>query len=134
MYRLYCFFKQKTAYEMRSSDWSSDECSSDLTEGVVVLPVEGVDRETGRLIADLAAASLQKQEIAASVEASNRSSLFLHGAGRRLPDGALEISWTLARPDGTLIGERVDALSSATEHPAPPAHLEAAPPPRQQVP
>src|SRR3546814_1841216 len=31
---LYCFvfffFKQKTAYEMRISDWSSDVCSSDL--------------------------------------------------------------------------------------------------------
>src|SRR3546814_8768722 len=26
-----CFFKQKTAYEMRISDWSSDVCSSDLT-------------------------------------------------------------------------------------------------------
>src|SRR3546814_1755938 len=24
-------FKQKTAYEMRTSDWSSDVCSSDLT-------------------------------------------------------------------------------------------------------
>src|SRR3546814_10017022 len=32
---LYCcvFFKQKTAYEMRISDWSSDVCSSDLGEG-----------------------------------------------------------------------------------------------------
>src|SRR3546814_14170956 len=27
------FFKQKTAYEMRISDWSSDVCSSDLIEG-----------------------------------------------------------------------------------------------------
>src|SRR3546814_7395021 len=29
---LYCFFffKQKTAYELRISDWSSDVCSSDL--------------------------------------------------------------------------------------------------------
>src|SRR3546814_9864883 len=26
-----CCFKQKTAYEMRISDWSSDVCSSDLT-------------------------------------------------------------------------------------------------------
>src|SRR3546814_6567049 len=26
------FFKQKTAYEMRISDWSSDVCSSDLNE------------------------------------------------------------------------------------------------------
>src|SRR3546814_8740448 len=32
----YCvifFFKQKTAYEMRISDWSSDVCSSDLDPG-----------------------------------------------------------------------------------------------------
>src|SRR3546814_12916342 len=28
--RLVFFFKQKTAYEMRISDWSSDVCSSDL--------------------------------------------------------------------------------------------------------
>src|SRR3546814_11475853 len=27
------FFKQKTAYEMRISDWSSDVCSSDLAVG-----------------------------------------------------------------------------------------------------
>src|SRR3546814_2096063 len=27
------FFKQKTAYEMRISDWSSDVCSSDLGGG-----------------------------------------------------------------------------------------------------
>src|SRR3546814_1280637 len=33
------FFKQKTAYEMRISDWSSDVCSSDL-------------HETGRILAD----------------------------------------------------------------------------------
>src|SRR3546814_1887034 len=30
-YALVFFFKQKTAYEMRISDWSSDVCSSDLT-------------------------------------------------------------------------------------------------------
>src|SRR3546814_19319727 len=33
MYVLYVFFfKQKTAYEMRISDWSSDVCSSDLPQ------------------------------------------------------------------------------------------------------
>src|SRR3546814_2808988 len=35
---MYCFsvffFKQKTAYEMRISDWSSDVCSSDLLEWI----------------------------------------------------------------------------------------------------
>src|SRR3546814_1681022 len=28
------FFKQKTAYEMRISDWSSDVCSSDLARTI----------------------------------------------------------------------------------------------------
>src|SRR3546814_6189839 len=29
---VFFFFKQKTAYEMRISDWSSDVCSSDLMD------------------------------------------------------------------------------------------------------
>src|SRR3546814_6881868 len=29
---VFFFFKQKTAYEMRISDWSSDVCSSDLDQ------------------------------------------------------------------------------------------------------
>src|SRR3546814_12405247 len=32
MFFVFFFFKQKTAYEMRISDWSSDVCSSDLAE------------------------------------------------------------------------------------------------------
>src|SRR3546814_3697448 len=32
------FFKQKTAYEMRISDWSSDVCSSDL----LFEPLDGI--------------------------------------------------------------------------------------------
>src|SRR3546814_2888443 len=34
MYSLFFFFKHKTAYEMRISDWSSDVCSSDLVGGI----------------------------------------------------------------------------------------------------
>src|SRR3546814_10278458 len=30
LFELFFFFKQKSAYEMRISDWSSDVCSSDL--------------------------------------------------------------------------------------------------------
>src|SRR3546814_9711740 len=41
------FFKQKTAYEMRISDWSSDVCSSDLSsnhEGTMtVIGWDGAD-------------------------------------------------------------------------------------------
>src|SRR3546814_16823782 len=48
------FFKRKTAYEMRISDWSSDVCSSDLFPGVVVrlgkafAKVEAIDATTLR--------------------------------------------------------------------------------------
>src|SRR3546814_8986997 len=38
------FFKQRTAYEMRISDWSSDVCSSDLV-GVGRQAVLGGDRQ-----------------------------------------------------------------------------------------
>src|SRR3546814_8029662 len=43
---LVLFFKQKTAYEMRISDWSSDVCSSDLV---------GVSMRTARLLIAFAA-------------------------------------------------------------------------------
>src|SRR3546814_10312813 len=39
-YYVILFFKQKTAYEMRISDWSSDVCSSDL--GGVEPPIAGL--------------------------------------------------------------------------------------------
>src|SRR3546814_17901135 len=35
------FFKQKTAYEMRISDWSSDVCSSDLRHFMMVDGIDG---------------------------------------------------------------------------------------------
>src|SRR3546814_3286192 len=38
---LFFFFKQKTAYEMRISDWSSDVCSSDLAV-LLIIDVERV--------------------------------------------------------------------------------------------
>src|SRR3546814_7346869 len=34
---VFFFFWQKTAYEMRISDWSSDVCSSDLSDAAVVI-------------------------------------------------------------------------------------------------
>src|SRR3546814_4505824 len=40
---LFCFFfKQKTAYEMRISDWSSDVCSSDLPKDEWALANRGI--------------------------------------------------------------------------------------------
>src|SRR3546814_7810292 len=47
------FFKQKTAYEIRISDWSSDVCSSDLhaQRGLVPRPLErGVEVGAQRVL------------------------------------------------------------------------------------
>src|SRR3546814_15935112 len=44
---MFFFFKQKTAYEMRISDWSSDVCSSDLL-GLAVVDEEPRQVEEGR--------------------------------------------------------------------------------------
>src|SRR3546814_14123841 len=38
IYSIVFFFKQKTAYEMRISDWSSDVCSSDLPHSMTLPP------------------------------------------------------------------------------------------------
>src|SRR3546814_7051975 len=50
------FFKQKTAYEMRISDWSSDVCSSDLDRRIAEAKVNVPEGDycygnTGRMIA-----------------------------------------------------------------------------------
>src|SRR3546814_6565169 len=37
---LFFFFKQKTAYEMRISDWSSDVCSSDLAAVILAVATD----------------------------------------------------------------------------------------------
>src|SRR3546814_966266 len=55
------FFKQKTAYEMRISDWSSDVCSSDLLlprwRGAAPIQrcIEACDAETGVCIMQMEA-------------------------------------------------------------------------------
>src|SRR3546814_5603347 len=45
------FFKQKTAYDMRISDWSSDVCSSDLAKAIELY---GSDAQKARWIPGLA--------------------------------------------------------------------------------
>src|SRR3546814_8826663 len=43
---VFFFFKQKTAYEMRISDWSSDVCSSDLQRRGLSFGAGGLDVAT----------------------------------------------------------------------------------------
>src|SRR3546814_2951533 len=44
------FFKQKTAYEMRISDWSSDVCSSDLAGPAAAVLAALPPPRTGRAV------------------------------------------------------------------------------------
>src|SRR3546814_4533939 len=48
LFILFFFFKQKTAYEMRISDWSSDVCSSDLSRHADDPHFEGLGDPRGR--------------------------------------------------------------------------------------
>src|SRR3546814_13180366 len=67
------FFKQKTAYEMRISDWSSDVCSSDLgrlqaaaqvgLDGAVERPALGMPEHRARRLL------LQMEEVHLAAEA-----------------------------------------------------------------
>src|SRR3546814_4238509 len=57
------FFKQKTAYEMRISDWSSDVCSSDLV--AIVAKHDGLAHAAAQVVAALAA---EHDGIAVAVE------------------------------------------------------------------
>src|SRR3546814_3558025 len=58
---LFFFFKQKTAYEMRISDWSSDVCSSDLE------PLAGEPVEDGAAASEMPAAGAPLRVPAGSV-------------------------------------------------------------------
>src|SRR3546814_11226562 len=51
-YVTFCFFQQKTAYELRIRDWSSDVCSSDLGATVGQVALERADPD---LIRDIIA-------------------------------------------------------------------------------
>src|SRR3546814_3950419 len=72
------FFKQKTAYEMRIRDWSSDVCSSDLLERHLrpEQAILGLRKELGlfanlrpaKLFPELADASALRPEIARAID------------------------------------------------------------------
>src|SRR3546814_5855021 len=56
-YYIFFFFKQKTAYEMRISDWSSDVCSSDLQDA------EGRHQSTIAVAQDITSRKVAEQQL-----------------------------------------------------------------------
>src|SRR3546814_5905571 len=74
---MFCFFKQKTAYEMRISDWSSDVCSSDLVQHVYAhRPAANADQFAGPCIAACRAASGRWQGVILCLEGRRQSRVF----------------------------------------------------------
>src|SRR3546814_3453865 len=64
---VFFFFKQKTAYEMRISDWSSDVCSSDLHASLL------------RIRLDLLAASADSEAISAECNSEDANEAARNG-------------------------------------------------------
>src|SRR3546814_16290082 len=92
---MFFFCKQKTAYEMRISDWSSDVCSSDLRHPTQRFAIGVFERRPGkRLItvgADCAVGQmytalaiereLRRRSIAADFPATGQTGILIVGAG-----------------------------------------------------
>src|SRR3546814_7788117 len=86
--QLIFFFKQKTAYEMRISDWSSDVCSSDLLDAMLAQEIR-VAGEVLRL-ADDDARDTELQDGAGAHHAGRQRGVERHPAVALLPAGAAQ--------------------------------------------
>src|SRR3546814_9503036 len=97
------FFKQKTAYEMRISDWSSDVCSSDLRGDLVRAPAGSTNRQDCRF----ARRSRPKGEAHGCAECIPRPDIDARDTGR-IPRSLRAVScertslWWPRRPLATL--------------------------------
>src|SRR3546814_2604269 len=78
------FFKQKTAYEMRISDWSSDVCSSDLRCPLNVRPcVEALAMRVEHVVHDVRDEVVRMRDIAPHRVAILEHVPLADGEGRR---------------------------------------------------
>src|SRR3546814_18079557 len=92
---MFFFFKQKTAYEMRISDWSSDVCSSDLVWAI------GTGRTATGGQAQAAHAFIRGQLAQANAKIANSTRILYGGSVKA--DNA-EALFANADVDGGLIG------------------------------
>src|SRR3546814_17151007 len=89
------FFKQKTAYEMRISDWSSDVCSSDL-----LLVAEGKGGSAPRLTPKDFIAGYFKSKGTSSVKGGDRLTLLRDADGDGRYEGRTIFAKDLNAPYG----------------------------------
>src|SRR3546814_6623810 len=110
LYVFFFFFKQKTAYEMRISDWSSDVCSSDLVEriddrgqqhlGHVALDDLAREAFGDGGLADAGIAHIERVVLAAAAQDLDRAVDFGAAADQRIDLAALRL---LVEVDGELV-------------------------------
>src|SRR3546814_2134302 len=99
------FFKQKTAYEMRISDWSSDVCSSDLEVETTLMARPMVARKLGYTISLESAAEQGIREGSLAVrpiEALRLERIVARSAEHAPSHAALEVTQRLS----TILKER----------------------------
>src|SRR3546814_5267286 len=83
------FFKQKTAYEMRISDWSSDVCSSDLPRLPRLVSERISPEPTCRERCNVVASQAHLQDLLFPAETvPNQGSFFLFGLDQSLSHSA----------------------------------------------
>src|SRR3546814_15728839 len=127
------FFKQKTAYEMRISDWSSDVCSSDLIDPVAHDDLPGLESDEQRDRLRGAGDEREAAEIGGAERARRHAEKDErqhreHAAAREQP---AQISCRRAHPSGQE-GEDAGRLAIFPSRPPPRRHpppSEATPPP-----
>src|SRR3546814_13475606 len=113
---LFFFFKQKTAYEMRISDWSSDVCSSDLPHRAEADIGREIDAVIARRLAEpfefaLARLQLRQAEdmrdigVAAPVDADEGGGDALRQAGQNQPRGWIGRSQRIVRSEERRVGK-----------------------------
>src|SRR3546814_15043385 len=109
------FFKQKTAYEMRISDWSSDVCSSDLAlvmAGLVFVGERKIEKAGQQVAAD------------AAIEVRGRDHPLVSRGGVKLAHGLDPFRWQVAGAvaidDGSVSRGFTDVQHRPVAVPAPP--------------
>src|SRR3546814_6525467 len=104
IFSVFFFFKQKTAYEMRISDWSSDVCSSDLVDLAISRQENALSVLTGR-----APAAIRPRAKLSGLQAPPLPGGLPSTLLRRRPDIA-QAELSLAASDATLAAPRAHFL------------------------
>src|SRR3546814_10910332 len=72
-FSVFFFFKQKTAFEMRISDWSSDVCSSDLTSFKIYMTYDDLKLNDRQILEVMAVARTHGALVMVHAENADRS-------------------------------------------------------------